>query len=103
MSVLQAIDLKKYYGTEPNLSLIHIQMCIRDSSYIYQCYGQLRTGTPAGRLKKGLDIEGICDNSSFMAVSYTHLVQKVLGEQFVIPEKKAMSASTNTKKEHNFG
>ncbi len=35
-------------------------------SYIYQCYGQLRTGTPAGRLKKGLDIEGICDNSSFM-------------------------------------
>lgn len=33
-------------------------------SYIYQCYGQLRTGTPAGRLKKGLDIEGICDNSS---------------------------------------
>lgn len=35
-------------------------------SYIYQCYGQLRTETPAGRLKKGLDIEGICDNSSFM-------------------------------------
>ena len=35
-------------------------------SYIYQCYGQLRTGTPASRLKKGLDIEGICDNSSFM-------------------------------------
>lgn len=30
-------------------------------------------------------------------------VQKVLGEQFVVPEKKATSASTYTKKEHNFG
>lgn len=37
-----------------------------DASFIYQCYGQLKTGTPASRLKKGLDIEGICDNSTFM-------------------------------------
>lgn len=36
------------------------------TSFVFQCYGQLRTGTPAGRLKKGLDIEGICDNTTFM-------------------------------------
>ncbi len=37
-----------------------------DVSILYQCFGQLRTGTPKGRLKKGLDIEGICDNTTFM-------------------------------------
>ena len=35
-------------------------------SYIYQCYGQLRTGTPESRRKKGPEVDGICDNSSFM-------------------------------------
>lgn len=35
-------------------------------SFVFQCYGQLRTGSPKGRLKKGLDIDGIYDNSSFM-------------------------------------
>lgn len=30
-------------------------------------------------------------------------VQKVLGDQFEVPEKKASAASTYTKKEHNFG
>ncbi len=37
-----------------------------DSSFLYQCYNQLRTGTPGARLKKGLDVEGICDNTTFM-------------------------------------
>ncbi|MBO6208610.1 MAG: recombinase family protein [Lachnospiraceae bacterium] len=37
-----------------------------DISYVYQCYAQVRIGTPRFRLKKGLDIEGICDNSTFM-------------------------------------
>ena len=36
-----------------------------DVSYTYQCYNQLHTGTPEARKKKGLSIEGICDNSSF--------------------------------------
>ncbi len=36
------------------------------TSFVFQCYGQLRTGTPETRLKKGLDIEGICDNTTFM-------------------------------------
>ena len=37
-----------------------------DDNFIYQCYSQLRTGSPKARLKKGLDIEGICDNTTFM-------------------------------------
>ena len=37
-----------------------------DSSFIYQCYGQIKTGTPKARLKKGLDVEGVCDNTTFM-------------------------------------
>ena len=62
-------------------------------SYIYQCYGQLRTGTPAGRLKKGLDIEGICDNSSFMEwkleVQADFVFKKLLGNKDAI-YKEAM-------------
>lgn len=34
-------------------------------SFVYQCYNQLHTGTPAARLKKGLSIEGVCDNTTF--------------------------------------
>ena len=30
-------------------------------------------------------------------------VQRVLGEEFIVPEKKAMAAFVQTKKEHNFG
>ena len=63
-------------------------------SYIYQCYGQLRTGTPAGRLKKGLDIEGICDNSSFMEwkleVQTNFVFKKLLGNKDAI-YKEAMA------------
>lgn len=63
-------------------------------SYIYQCYGQLRTGTPAGRLKKGLDIEGICDNSSFMEwkleVQANFVFKKLLGNKDAI-YKEAMA------------
>ena len=58
-----------------------------------QCYGQLRTGTPAGRLKKGLDIEGICDNSSFMEwkleVQADFVFKKLLGNKEAI-YKEAM-------------
>ena len=63
-------------------------------SYIYQCYGQLRTGTPAGRLKKGLDIEGVCDNSSFMEwkleVQADFVFKKLLGNKDAI-YKEAMA------------
>ena len=37
-----------------------------DPSFVFQCYDQLHTGSPKFRLKKGLSIDGICDNDSFM-------------------------------------
>ena len=37
-----------------------------DTSFIFQCYRQLQTGTPRTRKNKGLDVEGICDNNTFM-------------------------------------
>ena len=36
-----------------------------EKSFIYQCYGQLHTGTPAARQKRGLSIDGVCDNKTF--------------------------------------
>ena len=36
-----------------------------EKSFMYQCYHQLHTGTPASRLKKGLPIDGVCDNTTF--------------------------------------
>ena len=58
MSILQTIDLRKYYGTEPNitkaldLSLIHIQMCIRDRSYIVAWKGVVQDDKIYMRNKK---------------------------------------------------
>lgn len=34
-------------------------------TYTFQCYNQMRTGSIGTRLKKGLSIDGICDNNSF--------------------------------------
>ena len=36
-----------------------------DKSFIYQCYHQLQTGTKAARIKKGLSIDNICENTTF--------------------------------------
>lgn len=36
-----------------------------DVTYLFQCYDQIRTGTPTARAKKGLSIEGVCDNNTF--------------------------------------
>ncbi len=35
------------------------------SSYTYQCYHQLRTGTKSSRIKKGLSVEDVCENKTF--------------------------------------
>ena len=36
-----------------------------DKSYVYQCYNQLQTGTKAARIKKGLSVDNICENTTF--------------------------------------
>ena len=52
-------------GHSMNRRLAH-QNKTGDASFIYQCYAQLRRGTPKARLKRGLDVEGVCDNTTFM-------------------------------------
>lgn len=60
-------------------------------SYIYQCYEQLRTGTPKARLKKGLSIEGICDNTTFMEwrldIMADFVFKKLVNDKQAIYEK----------------
>ncbi|SCW83558.1 Site-specific DNA recombinase [Lachnospiraceae bacterium C10] len=52
-------------GHAMNRRLAHVSKS-GEPSFCYQCYAQLRTGTPGHRLRKGLSIEGVCDNSMFM-------------------------------------
>lgn len=52
-------------GHAMNRRLAHVSKS-GEPSFCYQCYAQLRTGTPEHRLKKGLSIDGVCDNSMFM-------------------------------------
>lgn len=53
-------------GHSMNRRVCHVSELTGEASFIYQCYGQIRTGTPKMRLKRGLDIEGVCDNTTFM-------------------------------------
>ena len=52
-------------GHSMNRRVCHVSKT-GESSFIYQCYDQIRTGTPKMREKRGLDTEGICDNTTFM-------------------------------------
>ena len=53
-------------GHSMNRRVCHVSNKTGEASFIYQCYDQIRTGTPKMRLKRGLDTEGICDNTTFM-------------------------------------
>ena len=68
---------------------------MRESSKTYMVTFYKRLCVAVDNLTNAVNVESEHDAAKY--------VQKVLGEQFVVPEKKAMSASTNTKKEHNFG
>jgi DNA invertase Pin-like site-specific DNA recombinase len=52
-------------GHAMNRRLSHVTKDGKES-YIFQCFAQLRTGSPSLRMKKGLSTEGICDNTTFM-------------------------------------
>ena len=61
------------------------------TSFIFQCYGQLRTGTIASRQKKGLDTEGVCDNTTFMEwrldIMSDFIFKKLVNDRQAIFEK----------------
>lgn len=52
-------------GSSINRRTAYTSKVTGEKSYIYQCQKQQKTGTPFHRLKKGLSIEGICDNNTF--------------------------------------
>lgn len=85
-------NISKYLPVKPYTDIFSK---MRDSSETYMVTFYKRLCVAVDNLTNALNVESEHDAAKY--------VQKVLGEQFVIPEKKAMSASTNTKKEHNFG
>lgn len=80
-------------------------------TYTYQCYHQLRTGTPNARKKKGLSLDGVCDNSTFtewkLEVQSEFLFRKLLKNKQaiydaameMIGEINSVSTSSSTEKD----
>ena len=91
-SILEAMDVGPLFGIF--LQSFNAENFLEHAIRIlYECSKEdVGNKSPS---KDALNVESEHDAAKY--------VQKVLGEQFVIPEKKAMSASTNTKKEHNLG
>ena len=57
--------LKCKCGHTMNRRINYVSKITGNKTYTFQCYNQLHTGSIATRTKKGLSIEGICDNKSF--------------------------------------
>ena len=68
---------------------------MRDSSDTYILIFYKKLSSAVDNLTNAINVESDHDAAIY--------VQKVLGEKFIVPEKKAMSAMVQTKKEHNFG
>ena len=72
-----------------------------EKSFMYQCYHQLHTGTPASRLKKGLPIEGVCDNTTFtewkLEIQADFIFKKLVrNKQAIYDEAIAMIGEINS-------
>lgn len=68
---------------------------MRESSNTYILNFYKKLSSAVDNLTNAINVESEHDAAVY--------VQKVLGEKFIVPEKKAMSALIQTKKEHNFG
>lgn len=85
-------DISRYLTVKP-YSDIFTKMRESSSEYMFTFYKRLSVAVD--NLTNAVNVE-----SEHEAAKY---VQKVLGDEFVVPDKKATNASTQTKKEHNFG
>lgn len=72
---------------------IFTKMRLSSSNYLLTFYK--RVCEAETNLTNAVNVESEHDAATY--------IQKVLGEQFEVPEKRAVSASTSTKREHNFG
>ena len=68
---------------------------MRDSSSSYMVTFYKRLSTAVDNLTNAINVE-----SDHEAGIY---VQRVLGDDFVVPPKKAATATTQSKREHGFG
>lgn len=57
--------LKCKCGHGMNRKINYVSKITGVKTYSFQCHDQIHTGTIKTRLKKGLSIDGICDNKSF--------------------------------------
>ena len=57
--------LKCKCGHSMNRRINYVSRTTGNKSYSFQCYDQLHTGTITTRTKRGLSIDGICDNKTF--------------------------------------
>jgi hypothetical protein len=85
-------DVKRYLSVKPYTDIFSK---MRESSSSYMLTFYKRLSTAVDNLTNAINVE-----SEHNAAIY---VQKVLGDSFTIPEKNANTASTQTKREHNFG
>lgn len=85
-------DITKYLPVKP-YSDIFSRM--RDSSDTYMITFYKRLSNAVENLTNALNVESEHDAAKY--------IQKVLGEQFEVPEKQVAATATRTKKEHNFG
>lgn len=68
---------------------------MRDSSSSYMIIFYKRLSIAVNNLTNAINVESEHDPAEY--------VQKVLGTEFVVPEKEAVVATTQNKKEHSFG
>lgn len=68
---------------------------MRDSSSSYMIIFYKRLSIAVNNLTNAINVESEHDAAEY--------VQKVLGTEFVVPEKEAVVATTQNKKEHSFG
>ena len=87
-----AADIIKYLPVQPYTDIFKK---MRDSSTSYMLTFYNRLSKAVDNLTNAVNVESPHDAAEY--------VQKVLGTEFTVPEKEAVTATTQSKKEHSFG
>jgi hypothetical protein len=85
-------DISRYLPVEPYTDIFKK---MRDSSTSYMLTFYKRLSNAVDNLTNAVNVESPHDAAVY--------VQKVLGTEFTVPEKEAVAATTQSKKEHSFG
>ena len=85
-------DISKHLPVQPYTDIFKK---MRDSSASYMLTFYNRLSSAVDNLENAVIVESPHDAAKY--------VQKVLGTEFTVPEKEAVAATTQSKKEHSFG